>query len=490
MKFRIVFKVIIIVLSVFFWKNKLYGQDVTSEINLLKVDTSYSFFQYHSLATSKRFADLFANAKKKRVVLFHFGASHIQSEIVTTRAKEYLYEKFGNAGPGFLFPFSAAKTYGSINYKTSHSGEWTSAKSFQFPPKIPLGVRGMTVETRAKVAGFTLSMNVPIPKEEYELLVFFDNNSLTPDFKISSGDFEFTVNDSVRANQEGKNFLVIPIHQEIKDLSLNLLPTEKSEHLFRFYGFSLEKKNKSGLLYQSFGVGASPFEAVLNLEKLKEQSEQLQPDLVILDYGTNNILYQNKVPANLSANVVKAITKFREINPDILIVLTSTQDLFYKGRYIDAGIEFAKMMDSLAKENDVMYWNFYDLSGGYGQIKNWESQGYAQKDYIHLTNKGYRLKGYLLNKSILNTLDFYAANSELDSLAIPLKNYDAVKEQMKVEDQSASNGTSGRTSTYKVRKGDTLSEIAAKFGVRVSTLKRLNNLQSDLIRIGQVLKIR
>ncbi len=60
---------------------------------------------------------------------------------------------------------------------------------------------------------------------------------------------------------------------------------------------------------------------------------------------------------------------------------------------------------------------------------------------------------------------------------------------MKVVAQSTSNGTSGRTSTYKVKKGDTLSEIAAKFGVRVSTLKRLNNLRSDLIRIGQVLKI-
>jgi lysophospholipase L1-like esterase len=490
MKNRIVFTVLVVVLSFFSSKKLVYGQDVSSEINLLKVDTSYAFFQYHSLATAKRFADLFANSKNKRLVLFHFGASHIQAEIVTTRAKEYLYQEFGNAGPGFFFPFSAAKTYGSINYKSTHTGEWASAKSYQVQPKIPLGARGMTVETRAKVAGFTLTMNTPIPKEEYELLLFFDNNDLTPDFKITSGDFEFTVDESVKSSQEGKNFLAIPINQEIQELSLNLLPTEKTEQLFRFYGFSLEKKNRSGLLYQSFGVGASPFEAVLNLEKLKEQSEQLQPDLVILDYGTNNILYQNKVPANLPANVVKAITQFREINPDILIALTSTQDLFYRGKYIDAGIDFAKMMDSIAKENDVMYWNFYDLSGGYGQIKNWESQGYAQKDYVHLTSKGYRLKGYLLNKSILNTLDFYAANSELDSLTIPLKNYDAVKEQTKLVAQSTSTGTGGRSSTHKVRKGDTLSEIAAKYGVRVSTLKRLNNLRSDLIRIGQVLKIR
>ncbi len=145
MKYRIVFTVSVIVLSIFSSKKLVYGQEVSSEINLLKVDTSYAFFQYHSLATAKRFADLFANANKKRVDLFHFGASHIQAEIVTTRAKEYLYEVFGNAGPGFFFPFSAAKTYGSINYKSTHTGEWASAKSFQLQPKIPLGARGMTV---------------------------------------------------------------------------------------------------------------------------------------------------------------------------------------------------------------------------------------------------------------------------------------------------------------------------------------------------------
>jgi LysM repeat protein len=488
MKNRIVFIVLVVVLSFFTSKKLVYGQDVSSEINLLKVDTSYAFFQYHSLATAKRFADLFANSKNKRVVLFHFGASHIQAEIVTTRAKEYLYQEFGNAGPGFFFPFSAAKTYGSINYKSTHTGEWASAKSYQVQPKIPLGARGMTVETRAKVAGFTLTMNTPIPKEEYELLIFFDNNDLTPDFKITSGDFEFQVNDSIRSTQEGKNFLVIPINQEINELSLTLLPTEKEGQLFRFYGFSLEKKEKKGLLYQSFGVGASPFEAVLNLAKLKEQAAVLKPDIVLLDYGTNNILYENKVPEKLPSNVVKAISIFRDINPEIVIVLTSTQDLFYKGRYIDAGIEFAKMMDSIAKENDVMYWNFYDLSGGYGQIKNWETQGYAQKDYVHLTSKGYRLKGYFLNKSILNTLDFYATNSEQGQLSIPLKTYNLVVPEVKTT--SSSGKSSGRPATYKVKSGNTLSGIGQKFGIRVSELKRLNRLKSDFIRAGQVLKLR
>ena len=43
--------------------------------------------------------------------------------------------------------------------------------------------------------------------------------------------------------------------------------------------------------------------------------------------------------------------------------------------------------------------------------------------------------------------------------------------------------------TYTVQSGDTLYEIANRFGTTVSALKSANNLTSDMIRVGQVLSI-
>lgn len=56
---------------------------------------------------------------------------------------------------------------------------------------------------------------------------------------------------------------------------------------------------------------------------------------------------------------------------------------------------------------------------------------------------------------------------------------------------SSSNNSSSQSSaqTYKVKAGDSLSVIGAKYGVSVNNLKKWNNLSSDLIYVGQVLRV-
>ena len=46
-----------------------------------------------------------------------------------------------------------------------------------------------------------------------------------------------------------------------------------------------------------------------------------------------------------------------------------------------------------------------------------------------------------------------------------------------------------KSTTYTVKSGDSLYSIADKFGVSVSNLKKVNNLISNLLSIGQILVI-
>ena len=54
---------------------------------------------------------------------------------------------------------------------------------------------------------------------------------------------------------------------------------------------------------------------------------------------------------------------------------------------------------------------------------------------------------------------------------------------------SSASSYSGKTMEYVVVKGDTLSVIARATGAKVSVIKKINNLKSDNLKIGQVLVI-
>jgi lysophospholipase L1-like esterase len=476
-----------------------FGQTFAESIQLLGVDTSYSFIQYPSRDAALLFQKNMNKALHGgRTVIYHYGASHIQSEIVTTQASSFLKNKFGNAGPGFLFPFTAANTYNSINSKTSHTGKWTYAKSFQLPPKIPLGLRGMTVSTQDTSASFTINLNNPFPTEKYALQLFLELNQLTPELQVCINDDQciYFNRDSIN-NHMGETFLPIPFEGEISSVEVDWEGPYEPGQTFTCYGINVEHENRKGLLYESFGVGASAFQSVLSISKLEDQAPQLLPDIVIIDFGTNNILYTNTMDNNIPSYAKQTVAKFKAINPHVSIIFTSMQDLYKNGRYIDAGITFNQVLDSMAAATNSLYWNFYDLSGGFMKIRYWNEQGYAQKDFIHLTKKGYELKGYLLYKSFENTLKLISENPGKESFRLNVKPYTELlnkKPEPKPEEPKPkpkeNTPPASTKKMYTVKKGDTLSSIAQKNKTTVSKLKKLNNLKSDKLKVGQKLKLK
>ena len=387
----------------------------------LKVDTHYAKIQCYSNEALNTLSNHFENVSKDKLVIIHYGGSHIQAEYPTTVARRNFTEKYGDGGRGLIFSYSAANTYSSINYTSTHKGKWKYSKSFQSRNKqLPIGVCGMVVESIDSNGSLHFKFKKKIEKQKFKIHVFFENDSISNDMNL--------LIDSVLISKESHQLTYFPYgasfnyDQPMTTIDLKI-QKKSSGTRFRFYGISIEKEENSGVVYHSTGVGAAPFKSLLILDKLEDQAKILQPDIVLLDFGTNDILYTNKIDAKLESQVLKAIQKFRAINPNMLIVLTSTQDLFYKGNPITAGIEFRDLMDSIARKNNCLFWNWYDISGGLNTIRDWIQEGYAQKDHIHLTKKGYEVKGQLLYESFVNTLDQFKKNQSIKELTVKGKIY-------------------------------------------------------------------
>lgn len=508
------FRLLNLMALIFLLQTTVFAQD-TLLPKELKIDTSFNYIQFYDQEVGKRFADHFQNAPNDKVVIFHYGGSHIQAERPTTFARAMLQEKFGNGGRGMIFNYGAANTYSSVNYTSTYKGTWVYAKSFQIPPKVPLGVCGMSVETSQSNAELNFKFKTMIPDDRYKVILFFENDSTTADFefKIDTNTYRY---DREKLKSLGTNYIEIIYSGSITDLQVKTTGGPSSTNYFRFYGVDIEKVINSGVVYHSLGVGAAPMRSVLYLDKMPDQAAILKPDIVILDFGTNDILYNNAIDPKLPEQVRKAIRKFRAVNPDVLIILTSTQDLYRKGKYITAGPIFRDLIDSLAREQKCMFWNWYDLSGGLKTIRTWESLGYCQSDYIHLTQKGYKVKGEFLASSMLNTLKKIQDNPQISEWTIPMIDYSVASPPISPVDTVNLNeiSTGGaieqhpdtikvqppkpkpvapkavtKPKVYKVKSGDTLSQIAERHRTTVTKIKKLNGLRSDMIRVGQILKI-
>jgi LysM repeat protein len=452
----------------------------------LKLDSSYNYIQFYSKEVAQKLTSHFDNTSTEKLVFVHYGGSHIQAEIPTTIARNSFQEKYGNGGRGLIFNYGAANTYSSVNYESTFVGTWAYVKSFQGRKEIPLGVCGMSVDTKSPSAALNFKFKSKLETENSLLYLFYEKDTSVGEFSIWADSTNLLL-DSSKIKQTDYG-LVVSCPESLSTISIKVV-CSPGKH-FTFYGFNIEKKADQGVIYHSTGVGAAAIRSILVLDKLEQQLPIIEPDIVFLDFGTNDILYTNKIDPSLVGQVQKAITKIKSISPEALVVLTSTQDLFYKGKMITAGPVFRDLMDSIARVNNCLFWNWYDLAGGLGTIKTWNELGYAQSDGIHLNTKGYHLKGQKIFESFENTLLKIKSSPTISSLEIAGKiylNIDTIK-VVQVKERTPPK-KKPVIKTYTVKSGNTLSQIAQKYHVSVSALKRKNNLKSDVIRPGQKLKI-
>ena len=482
------------------------GQNVIPKdsLNFPWLNKDINAIQFFNKSALSRFLTKWSATNSKIITIAHLGDSHVQPDIYSGEFRRQLQALKGNAGRGMIFPYSVAKTYSANDYKSTYTGTWKCAKSIEYAPKLPLGVSGATCLTYDSHASFTISFHNPINESHKILKLFCKKTEKSFDFILKSGDQEALVIVDQHVSL-GLPYVEIELPIIGNSITVQLVKKNSNETEFEFYGMSLESTKKDGVMLHCLGIGGAMYGSILAQKLFENQLPFLNPDLVIVDFGTNDYLYKDIIPDNLETQIKSVIRKIRFSAPNTDILLTSAQDMNRRGKNITSGEAFSDLIKKISREENCAFYDWFWISGGPRTMSLWNQNGLSQNDMIHLNAAGYKLKGHLLAEALLKTLTVLQAPQKGDSLVffldslkswahksdtippsivelVPIKNINLIK--------SPTNKTGYKIILHTVKSGETLGGIAQRYHVSISSIMTLNNMKNSIIRTGKKLKIK
>lgn len=450
--------------------------------------------QFHKRAA---FEPFYAKWRKgEPITIVHFGDSHVQPDIYTGELRKILQKEKGQGGRGMMFPFSIAKTYSTLDYSSHHTGSWFASKSIEYVPKLPLGISGVTAKTSDPSASFTLRFHSPWPTHYRKLKIFCKQAHNSFDLVVTSGGSSVPVVVDDSNASEGLPFIQIELPVIGTSIQVQVVKKNNYEDDFEFYGLSLESVTNEGLLLHCLGVGGSQFRSLLAEKLFDSHMANVQPDLAILDFGTNDHLYNNSVPTDMESKIVQVIERVRKASPNCTVLLTTTQDMNRKGFNITSGRDYSALIRKIAKDQGCAFYDWYWISGGPQRMTLWQQNGLAQVDNIHLTITGYTLKGQLLGNAFKSSLTKLSDGTESlvfnpDTLSFDnmLARQDSIRKKNPIALTTVQTSPAAKVVYHRIADGETLSEIAEQYKVSVASIKNSNGIRGSKIISGKTLKI-
>ncbi len=356
-------------------------------------------------------------------VVAHFGDSHVQNGHMADAARIELQRIGGDGGRGMIFPYAIARTYSQNDYASSFTGTWRTGNSIQQPPRLPVGVSGFVAHTTDATASFTFNFTRAIAPGPMRVRVYYRMTAPGASLSLATGGFDRTVPlAETPTGAIGNIDIIVPSVGSSLGFALSNpsgLPAAPSGAAgagapppfdptiafgsFELHGVSLERP-VPGVLYHNLGVGGAAFSALTQQRYYTAQIDRIAPDLAILDWGTNDIAYQNRIADSFEATVLASIARVRAGTPGAVILLTSAQDMNLRRRNITAAADLSLLLRRIAAEQDVLYYDWYGITGGGGSMVPWVGAGLGRPDNIHLSTAGYRLKGQLLGEALVEAL--------------------------------------------------------------------------------------
>ncbi len=332
--------------------------------------------------------------KREGVHIIHYGDSPTTADLITADARSMFQREFGDGGVGFVLLARPWAWYGRRGVEMSASN-WkigvAGASEFRD------GMNGLGAVSFRGGPGAVAHWKLKDPAHhtvEFAYLQEPQGGEFAVEADSQPLGAANTASDSV-----GPGYASFEIPDGATKITLQV-----TRGSVRLYGADFRKGR--GVVYSSLGINGANvtlLSSALDESHWAAQLRHYKPDLVIVNYGTNESGFPNFVDTTWGKELRKAVGRVRAALPDASILLMSPMDRGAKSAngQIDTIPSMPRLVvteSKIAADSNVAFFNTFEAMGGPGTMGRWFSAEprLVGSDYIHPMPAGAKIVGELL----------------------------------------------------------------------------------------------
>jgi lysophospholipase L1-like esterase len=340
--------------------------------------------------------------------ILHYGDSPTTADLITSDVRALLQKMFGDAGHGFLLIAKPWAWYG-------HKGIEIKSSGWQVEPanesKNRDGIYGLGGVSFLGLPGAVSRLQWRDGTHKV-IEVAYLRQPEGGQFQVESGDEQLgAVDTSSETETPSSGFAPFTLPEGAREVVIRVTSGK-----VRLFGVQLERATH-GVIYHSLGVNGAYVSILARFFKEKHWREQLRhyrPNLVIVNYGTNESMYPKFVDAVSEKELREVVRRLKSALPETSILIMSPMD---RGQLMSGGEigtvpaipRLVAIQQRVALETGCAFFNTFAAMGGVGTMGRWyeAEPRLVGADFIHPMPAGARIVGGLLYKAMLESYNKY-----------------------------------------------------------------------------------
>jgi lysophospholipase L1-like esterase len=330
--------------------------------------------------------------------VLHYGDSPVTADSITADVRSLLQQHFGDAGHGFVLIAKPWAWYGHRGVDVQGKG-WRIAAATQTRARDGFhGLGGVSFEGDTG-ASTRFELAEDHSQIEIQYLRQPGGGVLTVE---SAGQKLGDVETEGPAREPGFQTFPLPLGAHVIRLSVERGPV-------RMFGVSFER-NMPGVIYNSLGLNGGQVQVVVRYFDKPQWTEELQhqhPDLVVINYGTNESIYADYIQRSYPGELRQVIERVQAAVPGASVLIMSPMDRGQRdssSRIVTVPTlpHLVEIQRQTASEMNCAFFNTFQAMGGEGTMARWyDSQPrLVSADFTHPLPAGARKVGVLLDQAL------------------------------------------------------------------------------------------